>query len=471
MQKGFLTILFFLTINLLGFGQEKIELSAAAYHLITRARTLEFFTDQDVRTDFLKTLDSVTQKLFTRRLSYPDNFKFKTEGQDEYKLNPELPTIRKKDLNQIDKSTLYLSFDMCESPLASTMFFKERDTIFLSELARKKNICIYQFRAKMIRSDESVVMEKQLYVLLARPDNNYFVGFEHPFYNLSPSGFSKVLKSCLPILMDTSNETELIQITALPAYAPDNFIQPQLNNTIKIVTEIKKNFVQYNSKSGLQSFRFQEPAYELISLKGKKITPLPIQIQTAIRYQKRDYIFLWEEGRDVFANKNYKLQTIATVINDAYDKDRLPWVNLKTGLPLQFLSGNYHLLMCDTDTIARFSIQALVTDTSKKVYYDHVMNSNTTSALALGFLSTSLSSQTNNHVYHYVLNGTLLNKPFKVLISGINGTSSIKEIYFDKKLVCIAQGVLYPEIMAVMNPDFDPEIMNQLLLMSFSSLF
>lgn len=466
MQKRFLTILFFLTIKILSFGQEKVELSAAAYHLNTKARTLEFLDEQAIRDDFLMELDSVTQKTFNRHLSYPNNFKFKTDGQDVYISNPALPIIRKKDLNQQDKSTLYLSFDITELPLATEMFIKDMDTSFLNELAKKKNVCIYQLRAKLIRSDESVVMNKQLFVLLAKPDNSYFIGFENPFYTIGPAGFTKVIKSCLPILMDSTNETELIQITALPAYAPDNFIQPQMNNAVKIATTIKKNFVQYNSTSGLQSIRFQEPVYELITLKGKKITPLPVEIQTAIRYQKRDYIFLREEGRDVFANKNYKLQTIATAINDAYDVSRLPWVNLKTGLPLQFLPGNYQVLLRDTDTIARFSIQAQVSDTSKKVYYDQVLNFNGNTTI-----STTKPSQTISHVYHYVLNGTLLNKSFKILISGISGTSSIKEIYFNKQLVCIAQGVLYPEIMAVMNPDVDPEILNQLLLISFSSLF
>lgn len=466
MQKRFLAILFFLTIKLLCFGQEKIELSAAAYHLNTNARTLEFLDEQEVRKDFLLELDSVTQKLYHRQLIYRNNFKFKTENTDLIVSIPDLPSIRRKDMDPQDKSKLYLSFDISERPLATEMFLKDMDTSFLNELAKKKNICIYQLRAKLIRSNESVVIDKQLFVLLARPDNPFFIGFIHPFYAIGPAGFTKVLKSCLPILMDSANETELIQIVALPAYAPDNFIQPQLINAVKTVTTIKKNFVQYNSKTGLQSLRFQEPSYEIITLKGKNITPLPAEIQTAIRYQKKEYIFLREESRDVFANKNYKLQIIATVTGDAYDIGRLPWVNLKTGLPLQFLPGNYHILLRDTDTIARFSIQTQVSDTTKKVFYDQVMNLNGNTTI-----STAQASQKISHVYHYVLNGSLLSKPFKIMISGINGTSSIKEIYYNKQLVCIAQGVFYPEIISFMNPDFEPEILNQLLLLSFSSLF
>ena len=466
MQKGFLIILFLLTIKLLGFGQEKIELSSAAYHLINNTRTLEFLNYPEIQKDFLKTLDSVTQDLYKRHLSYPENFMFKTEREDTYVLNPELPSIRKKDLNLQDKSTLYLSFDISERPLATDMLLKDMDSSFLNELAKKKNVCIYQLRAQLIRSDESVVMNKQLFVLLARPDNSYFIGFEHPFYTIGPVFLNKVLKICLPILMDRENGTELMQLTALPAFSPDNFIQPKLSNAIKSVTSIKKNFVQFNTKSGLQSLRFQEPSYEIISLKGKNITPIPVEIQTAIRYQKREYIFLREEGRDVFANKNYKLQTIATVINDAYDIDRLPWVNIKTGLPLQFLPGNYQYLLRDNDTIARFNIEARVSDTTKKVFYDQILNT-TGSIINL----TAKNYQPISHVYHYVLKGLLSNKPFKIFISGINGTSSIKEIYFNKQLVCITQGVHYPEIISLLDSDLEPEIMNQLFLMAYSSIF
>jgi hypothetical protein len=466
MHKGFLSILLLLFIQLIASGQEKIEFSSAAFHSRTNASTLEFFNEESFRNEFLNNLDTITNKLFQKRLNYPSNFKFKTDNPDGFFGSTEIIGFRKKDLNPQDKTSYYLSFEISERPLTADLPISIVDTNFLNELAKKKNICIYQLNAKIIRSNESIVLDKQLFVLLARPDNSIFIGFEHPNYNVGAIGFSKILKTCLPILLDSTIDTELIQITALPAFVPDNFIQPILKSTSRTFTTIKKNFVQYIYKDVLQSIRFQEPGYQPILLKGKNITALPVEIQTAIRYNKRDYIFLWEEGRDVFEDKNYRIATIATVINDAYDPARPPWFNLKTGLPLQFLKGNYHYLIQNLDTIARFGIELKVIDTSKKVYYNQILNTKDYSSI-----SVSNTFQIISHVYHFVLSGTLVNKPFKIYISGISGSSSIKEIYYNGHLVCIAQGSIYPEILSIIDTDISTATLNQLLLMSFSSLF
>ena len=466
MQKGFLTILFLLFLKIYGWGQEKLEFSSAAYHSFTKTRTLDFLNDPDIRTEFLNNLDTVVQQLFQKRLNYSNGFKFKTENPDGININPESANFRKKDLNPNDKTTYYLAFEISEHPITTEMALKDVDTSFINLLAKKKNICVYQFSARIIRSDESIVLDKQLFVLLARPDNSFFLGFEHPYYNVGSMGLSKIIKTCLPILMDSNIETELIQITTLPAYVPDNFIQPTILNKARTYTTIKKNFVQYNSRNEIQSIRFQEPGYNPIILKGKNSTPLPVDIQTAIKYYKRDYIFLWEESRDVFADKNYKIATIATVVNDAYDQARPHWFNLKTGLPLQFLPGNYHYLIQNNDTIARFNIQLQVSDPSKKVFYNQIINTKDYSTITV-----SNTFQAISHVYHFVLNGTLQNKSFKIFISGINGTPSIKEIYFNGSLVCIAQGTLYPEVLSIIDPELSSDTLNQLLLLSFSSLF
>jgi len=220
-----------------------------------------------------------------------------------------------------------------------------------------------------LKSDETVVFEKQLFVLLAKPESTGFLGFEHPYYHLGTTGINKLMQSCLPILLDNNNESELIQVSALPAFVPDNFIQTKIKNTGRTYTSINKTIVQYPSKSGLQSIRFQEPAYSPIILKGKNQTILPAAINTTIRSEKgKDYIYLWEESRDIYADKNYKLLTIAAVGMGEYSDVSPLWVNQKTGLPFFFLKGGFHCLIEDKDTIAHFAIHSLVNDSSKKYF-------------------------------------------------------------------------------------------------------
>jgi hypothetical protein len=467
MNKRFLTILTFLSFGVFGSAQEKLELSSAAYHSFTRAKTLEFLNDQDIRNDFLNSLDTVVHTYYGKQLSYPGNFIFKTDKSDVIDFAVGQFSLRKKDLAIYDKSTFFLSFDISEQALNMDMQLNDMDSSYINELLKKRNICIYLLNAKIIRNDETVVLEKHLYVLLARPDNSYFIGFEHPLYNLAPTGLAKLLKTCLPILLDSENESELIQVTALPSYAQDNFIQSEIAGKVKNTTTINKNIVQYISKKGIQSLRFQEPGFEPILLKGKKITPISTELLTAIHAEKtKEYIFLWEEGRDVFANKNYKLVTVATVAEDpAYTGSAL-WLNRKTGLPLDYLKGNFHSLIQDNDTIAHFSIQSQVRDSSKKVFFNQLLNIKDNSVYPISKNNTATS-----HIYHYVLKGTMMNTAFKILISGISGSPSIKEIYYNNQLVCVAQGVLYPEVISIIESDLSPEILNPLLLISFSSLF
>jgi hypothetical protein len=442
-----------------------LEIYSASFHSNTTASTLELLLDNEIKSEFLKTLDSVVQHVYARQLVYANNFHF---AADRNELNGfSKSSLRKKELVSLNNSTLYLSFDISERPINIEIPVNNVDTNFVNELAKKKNICIYQFNIRLIHSDESVVLEKQLFVLLARSETSGFLGFEHPYYHLGTISINKLMQTCLPILLDSSNESELIQVSALPAYAPDNFIQTKIKNAGRTYTNINKNIVQYSTKNGIQSFRFQEPAYAPIILKGKNQTVLPAAIQTTIRSEKgSDYIYLWEESRDIFADQNYKLLTIASVGNDPYTQASPLWVNQKTGLPFQFLKGAFHCLIQDKDTIAHFSIHSQVSDTSKKVFYDQLLNPKD-----LTSFSVSKNNQAMSQVYHYVLAGSLKNNSFKILMSGINGTPSIKEIYYKNNLVCIAKGAKYPEIMSIIDTDLSPEILNQLLMISFSSLF
>ena len=467
MKKRFLIFITFLLINFLVFAQERLVLTDVSFHSLTQAKTLEFLNDPEIRNGFLKNLDTTVHNYLKRQLSYSNNLIFKS-----YK--PELDgsagrqfSLRKKDLATFDISTVFLSFDISERPLGSEIPIYDLDTTYINELLKKKNVCVYHLKAKIVHTDKTVVLDKQLFVLLARPDNTNYIGVEHPLYNLSPSGFEKLLKTCLPILLDSSNESELIQVTAMPAYVQENYLQSEIRDSKRTTTIIKKNIVQFLNKNVLQSLRFQEPGFEQILLKGKKITPLSTALENAIRAEKdKDYIYLWEEGRDVYANKNFKLITIATAAQDPNYGGSTTWVNRKTGIPLEFLQGNFHSLVQNMDTIAFFSIRTQVIDSSKKEIFNQLIKIKDSSIYQI-----SKNNQESYHIYHYVLNGKLKDKTFKIMISGTSGSLSIKEIYYDNQLVCVDQGYIYPEVLYMIEPVISSETMNPLLWLSFSSLF
>lgn len=467
MMKRILAIVLFLAFCCTIHAQEKIVLTNASFHLLTKAKTFEFLNDEPIRDEFIKILDSVVQTQFGKKLTYSNKFVFKIDRPVIFGDLTPSNNFHKKDLAGYDKSSVFLSLDISEQPLEMDLPLKEVDSIYVHELLKKQNVCVYQFNAKIIRSDETVLVDKKLFVLQARPDNSYFIGFEHPLYHLNASSFTKLIKTCLPILLDPENESELIQATVLPTYVSDNFIQSEIGNSPKISTLINQNFIQFPSKDGLQSIRFQEPGYEQILLKGKKTTPLSEKLKQAILAEKpKEYIFFWEEGRDIYANKSFKLITLANVSEDFGNTKYPIWVNQKSGLPLEFLKGSYHSLLIDGDTIAHFNIQTAVLDTTKKVFYNQLVNSKDNTIYTI-----SKDTESTKHVYHFQLQGVFKNTTFKILISGISGSSSIKEIFYNNQLVCVAQGVLYPEVISFINPTVPPAIMNPLLWLSFSRLF
>ncbi len=439
-------------------SQDSLKLASVTYHSLTAAKTLELLKEPTVQNQFFANLDSNVQKQLSLKIVYPPNFTIKAAGSQI--TNP------KKPLQKENKTSLSLSFDIAELPLTAEVNKADWSADLLQELSQHHNICFYEFYATISTDSGETLFYKNLYVLLSRQSQSSIIGYEHPAFNLGPVGLNTMIASCLPILFDSTNSTEFIQITALPALMADNFIQPKLLNAPKISTTINKNIVRYNGKNGLQYLRFQEPEYLPIHLKGKKTTPLSKEVQDAIRLEKnKDYIFLWEENRDVVADKNYKLLTIATVNNTLPFDGASVLVNEKTGLPLKFLKGMHHKFLLNNDTIASFSIQEQVTDSSHKKMYHQLFISRDNSLFAVTEKELLI-----NQLYPYVLEGNLNTVPFKILNSEMNGMEGIREIYYNHKLVCIAQGSVYPEIFSVLDSNINSITLNQLLLMAFSRL-
>ncbi len=465
-KKLLSTLLLFLAITHCN-SQETLELVSIKYHSLSTTKTLELFKESSVRNNFLKNLDSTVQKWLSLKLSYPTNFTIEAEkggitNSKRIRINGSQPSINTK-----KKTGLSISIDIAELPLTDEVNKQDWSTELIEELSKKINTCFYQLYATITNSNDETIFDKNLYVILSRQNQSGNIGYEHPDFALSPVGLNKMIESCLPILLDSTNGSELIQIRALPALMSDNFIQPNLINYPKIVTTINKNIIQYINKSGLQYLRFQEPEYFLIELKGKKITPLSFEVQHIIKSEKNnEFIFLWEESRDIMADKNYKLLTIATVNNTASFGQSIVLRNIKTGLPFQFLKGSSHKLLLNNDTIGSFSIQTQLTDSSHKKMYHQLFIAKDNS-----IFRTSEKDSTVSQFYPYTLKGNLYQIPFKILNSGMSGIESIREIYYNNKLICIAQGKIYPELLCVLDPDINTVTLNQLLLIAFSSLF
>ena len=463
-------------------SQPILEAANISFHT-NASKTLRYLESQAIKSRFLTSVDSMANKFLSYKISYPTNFSLKENSvapKGIYSLlnNPLEAYLSNKfsvkGNNKLEAPTnniqpnAYLFLDIMELPLINVLDNQDWDSIFVKQLNEKNNIAYYQFNLKIQGANKQMLVDKKLDLVLSRNKQSSVIGFSHPDINLSASSFLIMLESAMTILLDSTNNTELLQITAQPAIVADNFIQPNIRNQLKIQTVLKNGIIQYTRNGETQFLRYQEPSYTPIVLKGKNQTVITPPLKEAIKEEKgKDYLFLIETSRDVLADKNYSLQTVASIANPELIGINALLVNKKTGLSFQFFPGAFHCFFIDKDTIAKFSIATNVVDGNNRKFYHQLAIPNDSITVSVSTIDKTVKQR-----YAYILYGELNGKPFKILYSGLNGNyESIRECYFNNKLVCIAQGNQYPEVFTVLDNTISPLILNRLLLLAFSSLF
>ncbi len=463
-------------------SQPILEAANISFHT-NASKTLRYLESTAIKSRFLLSIDSMANKFLSYKISYPTNFSLKENSvapKGVYSLlnNPLESYLNKKTaakLNNKIESALsnitpnaYLFLDIIELPLMYALDNQGWDSAFLKQLNQKNNIAYYQFNLKIQGTNQQLLVDKKLELVLSRNKQTSVIGFSHPDINLSASSFLIMLESAIAILLDSTKDTELLQITAQPAIVADNFIQPNIRNQLKTQTVLKNGIIQYPRNGETHFLRYQEPNYTPIVLKGKNQTIITSPLKEAIKEEKgKEYLFLKEEFRDVLSDKNYILQTVASIANPAIIDAAALLVNKKIGLSFQFINGLHHYLFQDKDTIAKFSIATNVVDVNNRKFYHQLAIPNDSMTISVSTIDKTVKQQ-----YAYNLYGELNSKPFKILYSGLNGNfESIREFFLNNKLVCIAQGNLYPEVFTVLDASITPLVLNQLLLLGFSSLF
>lgn len=300
---------------------------------------------------------------------------------------------------------------------------------------------------------------KSLEVYIKRAKAN---GIGVPFGNLhfSAKGFAELMKKSVEILLDSSIETEQIEIKASPPFMGDNFIIGAIANAPKINIESKNLFSKYQLKGQSELLRWDEQRFLEIILKGKNRTQLSADMAKAVENSVREHgneihVFLLQDARNIILNKNYQLIIPARVsANDAYSTAGMPQVE-----PLE---GYNNYLLNEKDTIAKFSIEIDKKDFTKKLYPHIATNGiDSSSAVVVGEKETEMI-----YTSKYSITGTFRNQPF-----GIEIGQYFREIYLNKERILIISGTEEPEKMVLLNPNIPSDLLNELILLGFNRFF
>lgn len=443
-------LLFCLFIQVLT-AQKKVILEYIRCQSI-KGPVMDYWQKEDIRRIFAGQLNSFLLKYHHLPLA------------DTAKLNIQIITAN----SQSDKSALNTSDGDTANLHMYLTIFESTPRAFFSRIAMmtpedstfmNHAKSIFLLKIILVQKD-SIVFNNTLDIIISA-GNTPGIGIVSNTVTLTAKGFSEMLKTGMNLLLNPENNLAQIEVKVAPAFVADNYILPKTMQRPRVYVSTTKDISSYRYHNS-EMIRLGEAIYEQIRGKGKKTNKLPAAIEEAIRntnhFSVSDYVFLHQDCRDVMRNKNYLLKLLVQ-IDPENPPSSAPF--LFTG----FLKGNIHYLFNEKDTVAIFAIEKKVTDPDKKIYIDKITN---------GFDSASLflfdtSQPAWSLIYDYVVNGKIGKQNFSIKCTGVGNT--LKEIYLDDKLICIAQGKFSPEKFVFFDAPLSPELFNQLLMIGFNRFF
>jgi hypothetical protein len=379
--------------------------------------------------------------------------------------NHVVPPIQ-TDYIESDTARLHLYLDMIE--MNPFNFFRIAENYAADSAIAQRARTVFLFKASFYNADKSLYKVEKLSVSVSPAPTQgmgilYGNGIRFNDFAVLPKVFTEFFKIATGILLDPKSDVGLIELQLQPAFFTDNYILPKIVDQPRTFVTINKNISSYHYENNTGMIRMEDPVYEQIMIKGKKAQKYPIDITNAIlkteHFEKSDFVFLRQECRDVMIDKNYLLKYTVQV-----DPENPP--EEESLLLTNFLPGNFHYLLSEKDTIAKFSIRKNVPGTNE-LYLNSMGN---------GFDTISAYRIKNNFTkpllrlgYSYIEDGVIGNRPFSIKCSGL--PNSIKEIYLENKLVCIAQGKFTIEKFVLFDASLSLELLNQLFMIGFNHFF
>lgn len=276
---------------------------------------------------------------------------------------------------------------------------------------------------------------------------------------LTKKSFASVVQVGLQMVLNPNNETVVMDIKTPAVYYGDNFMMGQIKNTSKIFVETIKDSWSFNLLGNTEVLRMGEQLFDEIWIKRKLIDSSASEL--LIKKMKEtgntassDFIYLRQECRDVYQDKNYTIK-IATEI-DPYSE-----ATSKKEIFSDFLPGPLHMMLQGKDTTAVFSIQKNTGDPYKQVYLDKTTNGIDSSSTA----KVSKKDYPFQITYDYELTGKIRGERFTIRSFW---NHEMKELYVNNMLICIVKGKTNPEDCVLTKDCTDASLLKELLLIAYN---
>ena len=355
-----------------------------------------------------------------------------------------------------DTSTWHLFIEVYEyDPLSflTGSALETTDSIMIASAST-----VFQISCILTNGHHEVVNNESVFAAISNTQTSGF-GIRPKNIFLTKKSFTAVVQVGLQMALDPNNQTVVVDIKAPAVYYGDNFLMGQFNNTSKIFIETIKDSWSFNLLGNTEVLRMGEQLFDEIWVKRKLIDSSASEL--LIKKMKEtgntassDFIYLRQECRDVYQDKNYTIK-IATEI-DPYSQ-----ATSKKEIFSNFLPGPLHLMLQGKDTAAIFSINKMVGDPNKQVYLDKTTNGIDSSSTA----RISKKDYPFQIVYDYQLTGKIMGERFTIRSFW---NHEMKEIYLNNKLICIVNGKTDPEACVLAKDFTDTSLLKELLLIAYN---
>ena len=317
---------------------------------------------------------------------------------------------------------------------------------------------IFQISCILTNGVQEIINNHSVFAAISNTDTGGF-GIRPKNILLTKKSFASVVQVGLQMALNPDNETMVADIKTPAVYYADNFIMGYINNTSKIVVNTVKDTWGYTVEGNQELLRMGEQLFDEIWVKRKLVdssaSPLLLKkIKETGNTASSDFIYLRQECRDVYQDKNYTIK-IATEINP------YSTASSKKELFSDFLSGEVHLMLEGKDTVAIFAINKNIGDPNKQVYLDKTTNGMDSSSMA----KVSKKDFPFQVTYDYQLTGKIRGERFTIQSFW---NHEIKEMYLNNKLIGIVKGKTDPENFIIVNDASNASIMKELLLIAYN---
>ena len=355
-----------------------------------------------------------------------------------------------------DTSTWHLFVEVYEyDPLSflSGATLETSDTAIIAAASS-----VIQISCILTNGLQEIVNNQTVYAAVSNTETAGF-GIRPKNIFLTKKSFTSVVQVGLQMVLDPNNETVVMDIKAPNVYYGDNFMMGQIKNTSKIIVQTIKDSWSFGLLGNGEVLRMGEQLFDEIWIKRKLVDSsaselLLKKMKETGNTASSDFIYLRQECRDVYQDKNYTIK-IATEI-DPYSE-----ATSKKEIFSDFLPGLVHMMLQGKDTAAVFSIQKNTGDPYKQVYLDKTTN---------GIDSSSTGRVSNKEypfqiTYDYQLTGKIRGEQFTIRSFWNN---EMKELYINNMLISIVKGKTDPENFIITKELTDSTMMKELLLIAYN---